>query len=35
MPTFDRGEICLDQVAVEEFGGFVYVNLDPPPTSLS
>ena len=29
MPTFDRGEICLDQVAVEEFGGFVYVNLDP------
>jgi len=29
METFDRGEICLDQVQVEEFGGFVYVNLDP------
>ena len=22
-------EICLDQIQVEEFGGFVYVNLDP------
>ncbi|MEV4454310.1 ring-hydroxylating oxygenase subunit alpha [Microbispora sp. NPDC049633] len=29
MPTFDKSEICLDQVLVEEFGGFVYVNLDP------
>jgi choline monooxygenase len=29
MPTFDRSEVCLDQVQVEEFGGFVYVNLDP------
>ncbi|GIH73173.1 ring-hydroxylating oxygenase subunit alpha [Sphaerimonospora thailandensis] len=29
METFDKGEICLDQVRVEEFGGFVYVNLDP------
>jgi choline monooxygenase len=29
MPTFDKTEICLDQVQVEEFGGFVYVNLDP------
>lgn len=29
MATFDKSEICLDQVAVEEFGGFVYVNLDP------
>ncbi|MGW5266561.1 aromatic ring-hydroxylating oxygenase subunit alpha [Microbispora sp. NPDC004025] len=29
MPTFDKSEICLDQVPVEEFGGFVYVNLDP------
>ena len=28
MPTFDRAEVCLDQVAVEEFGGFVYVNLE-------
>jgi choline monooxygenase len=29
METFDKGQICLDQVQVEEFGGFVYVNLDP------
>lgn len=29
METFDRSEVCLDQVGVEEFGGFVYVNLDP------
>src|SRR5262245_15360754 len=29
METFDKSEICLDQVQVEEFGGFVYVNLDP------
>jgi phenylpropionate dioxygenase-like ring-hydroxylating dioxygenase large terminal subunit len=28
METFDKSEICLDQVRVEEFGGFVYVNLD-------
>src|ERR1700712_1095022 len=28
MDTFDKSEICLDQVQVEEFGGFVYVNLD-------
>jgi carnitine monooxygenase subunit len=28
MDTFDRSGICLDQVRVEEFGGFVYVNLD-------
>ncbi len=28
MATFDKSEICLDQVQVEEFGGFVYVNLD-------
>ncbi|MEU6375831.1 SRPBCC family protein [Streptomyces sp. NPDC046909] len=28
MPTFDKSEICLDQVLVEEFGGMVYVNLD-------
>jgi len=26
---FDVGSICLDAVQVEEFGGFVYVNLDP------
>ncbi|MCS7006350.1 MAG: ring-hydroxylating oxygenase subunit alpha [Thermoleophilia bacterium] len=29
MDTFDASEVCLDQVPVEEFGGFVYVNLDP------
>ncbi|WP_433509136.1 aromatic ring-hydroxylating oxygenase subunit alpha [Nonomuraea sp. CA-143628] len=29
METFDKSEICLDQVAVEEFGGFVYANLNP------
>jgi carnitine monooxygenase subunit len=29
MDTFDKSEICLEQVQVEEFGGFVYVNLDP------
>lgn len=26
---FDPGQICLDQVRVEEFCGFVFVNLDP------
>ena len=26
---FDKSEICLDPVQVEEFCGFVYVNLDP------
>lgn len=29
MADFDKSQICLDQVRVEEFGGFVYVNLDP------
>ena len=28
MDTFDVSEVCLDGVQVEEFGGFVYVNLD-------
>lgn len=28
METFDKSEICLDEVRVEEFCGFVYVNLD-------
>lgn len=28
MPGFETSQICLDQVRVEEFGGFVYVNLD-------
>lgn len=25
---FDTGSVCLDQIQVTEFGGFVYVNLD-------
>ncbi|MEX3011861.1 aromatic ring-hydroxylating dioxygenase subunit alpha [Hoeflea sp. TYP-13] len=29
VPGFDRGEICLTSVKVEEFCGFVFVNLDP------
>ena len=29
LPDFDTKTICLDRVQVEEFGGFVYVNLDP------
>ena len=32
---FEPKEICLDQVQVEEFCGFVYVNLDPNAPSLS
>ncbi|NNN29374.1 Rieske 2Fe-2S domain-containing protein [Streptomyces sp. S3(2020)] len=35
METFDKSEICLDQVQVEEFGGFVYVNLDPAAAPLA
>jgi carnitine monooxygenase subunit len=35
MPTFDKTEICLDKVQVEEFGGFVYVNLDPAAAPLA
>lgn len=35
METFQRNEICLDQVQVEEFGGFVYVNLDPEAAPLA
>lgn len=34
METFERSDICLDQVRVEEFGGFIYVNLDPAATPL-
>jgi phenylpropionate dioxygenase-like ring-hydroxylating dioxygenase large terminal subunit len=33
--TFDKSGICLDQVRVEEFCGFVYVNLDPGAAALS
>jgi choline monooxygenase len=29
MDTFDKSEVCLHELQVEEFGGFVYVNLDP------
>ena len=32
---FDLSPICLDQVRTEEFGGFVYVNLDPAAASLA
>lgn len=35
MQAFDKSEICLDQVQVEEFGGFVYVNLDPAAGALA
>ncbi|HSS68207.1 MAG TPA: ring-hydroxylating oxygenase subunit alpha [Nocardioidaceae bacterium] len=35
METFDKSEVCLDQVHVEEFAGFVYVNLDPSAASLA
>ncbi|MEM6656949.1 MAG: ring-hydroxylating oxygenase subunit alpha [Pseudomonadota bacterium] len=29
LTAFDTSDICLDQVQVEEFAGFIYVNLDP------
>ncbi|MEX0278046.1 MAG: SRPBCC family protein [Ruegeria sp.] len=29
LENFSTSDICLDQVQVEEFAGFVYVNLDP------
>lgn len=32
---FDPGEICLDAVQVEEFCGFVFVNLDPAAAPLA
>ncbi len=32
---FDKKEICLEAVQVEEFCGFVYVNLDPTAASLA
>ena len=35
MNTFDPSQICLDQIQVEEFGGFVYVNLDPDAAPLA
>ncbi|WIY25019.1 aromatic ring-hydroxylating oxygenase subunit alpha [Parasedimentitalea psychrophila] len=35
LKDFVTGDICLDQVMVEEFCGFVFVNLDPKASSLS
>ncbi len=35
MQTFDRTEICLDRIRVEQFAGFVYVNLDPAAAPLA
>ncbi|GAA6161194.1 ring-hydroxylating oxygenase subunit alpha [Ruegeria sp. HU-ET01832] len=32
---FDTADICLDQVGVEEFAGFIFVNLDPGARPLS
>ncbi len=29
LPGFDTKEICLDQISVEKFCSFIYVNLDP------
>ena len=29
VPGFDRGDVCLSEVRVEEFLGFLFVNLDP------
>ncbi|MEU5836162.1 ring-hydroxylating oxygenase subunit alpha [Streptomyces diacarni] len=35
MESFDKSAICLDRIQVEEFCGFVYVNLDPAAPSLA
>ncbi|MCV6593634.1 MAG: ring-hydroxylating oxygenase subunit alpha [Silicimonas sp.] len=35
LEDFNAGDICLDAVQVEEFCGFIYVNLDPQATALS
>ena len=35
LQDFDTNDICLDQVQIEEFCGFVFVNLDPKAASLS
>ena len=35
LDDFDPDTICLDQVQIEEFGGFVYVNLDPTAAPLA
>jgi len=35
LDSFNTDEICLDQVQVQEFCGFIFVNLDPDATSLA
>jgi choline monooxygenase len=35
LDRFDKSEICLDAIQVTEFGGFIYVNLDPEATPLA
>ena len=35
LTQFNKDEICLDQIQVEEFCGFVFVNLDPNAASLA
>ncbi len=35
LEDFATGSICLDSVRIEEFGGFVFVNLDPNATPLA
>ena len=35
MKDFNTGDICLDAIQIEEFGGFIYVNLDPAAAPLS
>lgn len=35
LADFNTNDICLDQVQIEEFCGFVFVNLDPTAQSLS
>jgi len=35
LSNFDVGSICLDTVQIEEFGGFIYVNLDPAAAPLA
>ena len=35
LTDFNKNDICLDEVKVEEFCGFIYVNLDPNAPSLA
>ncbi len=35
LSDFDVGSVCLDTVQVEEFGGYIYVNLDPTAAPLA